>query len=119
MRDDPFFSSLFLANLGSVGLSDTFHHLYEYGTVSVFGVVGTVRPTLVPVRGGPRHATARPVRWTLDERVNDGFYAGRSLGIAKDVIEDPERFLGPAGRAAVRTGEAWRRSAPAARRAGA
>ena len=107
MRDDPFFSSLFLANLGSVGLSDTFHHLYEYGTVSIFGVVGTVRPTVVPVRGGTEVQDLLSVRWTLDERVNDGFYAGRSLAIAQDVIEDPERFLGPPEAAVVPTPEAW------------
>jgi hypothetical protein len=95
MRDDPFFSSLFLANLGSVGLSDAFHHLYEYGTVSLFGVAGAVRPTLVPGRSGPEVREMLQVRWTLDERVNDGFYAARSLGIARDVMEDPGRFLGP------------------------
>lgn len=107
MRDDPFFSSLFLANLGSVGLSDTFHHLYEYGTVSIFGVVGAIRPTVVPVRGGTEVRELLSVRWTLDERVNDGFYAARSLRIAQDVLEDPERFLGPPASAAIPTPEAW------------
>ncbi|MEI6224175.1 MAG: 2-oxo acid dehydrogenase subunit E2 [Deltaproteobacteria bacterium] len=107
MRDDPFFSSLFLANLGSVGLSDTFHHLYEYGTVSIFGVVGKVRPTVVPARGGTEVRELLSVRWTLDERVNDGFYAARSLSIAQDVIEDPERYLGPPGAEQVPTPEAW------------
>ncbi len=106
-RDDPFFSSLFLANLGSVGLSDTFHHLYEYGTVSVFGVVGTVRPEVVPARGGTEVRELLSVRWTLDERVNDGFYAGRSLRIAQDVLEDPDRFLGPPDAAALPTPEGW------------
>ncbi len=107
MRDDPFFSSLFLANLGSVGLSDTFHHLYEYGTVSVFGVVGVVRPTPVPSRAGIEVRDLLSVRWTLDERVNDGFYAGRSLAIARDVIEDPERYLGPPSAPVLPTPEAW------------
>jgi pyruvate/2-oxoglutarate dehydrogenase complex dihydrolipoamide acyltransferase (E2) component len=95
MRDDPFFSSLFLANLGSVGLSDAFHHLYEYGTVSIFGVAGAVRPTLVAGRDGPETRDLLQVRWTIDERVNDGFYAARSLGIARDILEDPGTFLGP------------------------
>jgi hypothetical protein len=106
-RDDPFFASLFLANLGSVGLSDTFHHLYEYGTVSIFGVVGTVRSTVVPVRGGTEVRELLSVRWTLDERVNDGFYAGRSLRIAQELIEDPERLLGPPTAAVLPTPEAW------------
>ncbi|HTP49618.1 MAG TPA: 2-oxo acid dehydrogenase subunit E2 [Anaeromyxobacteraceae bacterium] len=108
MKDDPFFSSLFLANLGSVGLSDTFHHLYEYGTVSIFGVVGLVRPTLAPGRNGPEEREILQVRWTLDERVNDGFYAARSLRIAQDILEDPERFLGPPESAVVPTPEAWK-----------
>ena len=117
MRDDPFFASLFLANLGSVGLSDTFHHLYEYGTVSIFGVVGTVRPTLVPVRGGTVVRELLSVRWTLDERVNDGFYAARSLRIAQDVLEDPEQASSVRRSAAVLpTPEAWERAARAARR---
>jgi hypothetical protein len=116
MRDDPFFASLFLANLGSVGLSDTFHHLYEYGTVSIFGVVGTIRPTLVPVPGGTEVRELLSVRWTLDERVNDGFYAARSLRIAQDVLEDPEHFLGPPASATLPTPEA--RVALRARRAG-
>ena len=107
MRDDPFFSSLFLANLGSVGLSDTFHHLYEYGTVSIFGVVGKVTPTLVPVGGGTEVRDILSVRWTLDERVADGFYAGRSLAIAQDLLEDPDRFLGPPDAPVVPTPEAW------------
>jgi hypothetical protein len=47
------------------------------------------------------------VRWTLDERVNDGFYAGRSLRIAQEVIEDPERLLGPPTAAVLPTPEAW------------
>jgi len=107
MRDDPFFSSLFLANLGSVGLSDTFHHLYEYGTVSIFGVMGTVRPELVPGAAGPQRREILQVRFTLDERVNDGFYAARSLRIAQDVLEDPDRYLGPPDASAVPTPAAW------------
>jgi len=95
MREDPFFSSLFLANLGSVGLSDTFHHLYEYGTVSIFGVAGAVRPALVAGPSGPEQRQLLQLRWTFDERVNDGFYAARSLAIARDVLEDPDRYLGP------------------------
>jgi hypothetical protein len=107
MRDDPFFASLFLANLGSVGLSDTFHHLYEYGTVSLFGVVGMVRPTVVAARGGTGVRDLLSVRWTLDERVNDGFYASRSLRIVQDILEDPDRFLGAPESAALPTPEAW------------
>ncbi len=96
IRPDPMYASLFLANLGSVGISDTWHHLYEYGTVSIFGVIGQVErlPFVegdrVVVRDGVR------VRFTFDERINDGLYCATSLGIAQQILEDPERHLGPA-----------------------
>ena len=95
IRPDPMYASLFLANLGSVGLSDTWHHLYEYGTVSIFGVIGQVERLpfvagdAVAVRDGVR------VRFTFDERINDGFYCATSLGIAQHILEDPARHLGP------------------------
>jgi len=59
------------------------------------------------VRGGTEVRELLSVRWTLDERVNDGFYAARSLRIAQDVLEDPERFLGPPASAMLPTPEAW------------
>jgi hypothetical protein len=69
------------------------------------------------VRGGTEVRDLLSVRWTLDERVNDGFYAGRSLRIAQDVIEDPERYLGPPTAPVLPTPEAW--AALRARRDGA
>ncbi len=95
IRPDPMYASLFLANLGSVGISNTWHHLYEYGTVSIFGVIGEVEPFPfvegkgVVVRDGVR------VRFTFDERINDGFYSAASLDIARKILEDPEAHLGP------------------------
>jgi hypothetical protein len=92
---DPMYASLFVANLGSVGLDNTFHHLYEYGTISVFAALGTQKKGLVVGRNGV--AEVRDVlqaRWTLDERVIDGFYAGEALRYFQKVIEDPERYLG-------------------------
>jgi hypothetical protein len=97
-RDDPMFASVFLANLGSAGLSDAFHHLYEYGTTAMFGALSAparmpfVEQDAVVAREGVG------VRFTFDERINDGFYAARSLAIARRIVEDPERWLGdPSG----------------------
>lgn len=91
---DPMYASLFLANLGSVGVSDAYHHLYEYGTASLFGAMSAVRPTAFVE--GERVVTGPglSVRWTFDERIHDAFYAARSLAIAQHVMEDPVRYLG-------------------------
>ncbi len=90
---DPMYTSLFVANLGSVGLDRTFHHLYEYGTAGMFAVLGTARKQATPARDGTTSMTdVIEVRWTLDERVNDGLYAGRSLALMRGLFEDPEKY---------------------------
>lgn len=91
---DPMFASIFLANLGSVGISDAYHHLYEYGTVSIFGAVSA--PAYLPFVEGET-VVARPglrVRWSFDERIHDAFYSARSLGLVRDIVEAPAQHLG-------------------------
>jgi hypothetical protein len=97
-RHDPMYSSLFLANLGSVGVSDAWHHLFEYGTCSIFGTVSAVRRHAFAGRDGVTSEEGLDVRWTLDERIDDAFSAARALAIVQRVVEDPAGQLGdPAG----------------------
>lgn len=94
IANDPLYASVFLANLGSAGVSDAYHHLYEYGTVSVFGALSA--PVRVPTveEGALASREALGVRWTFDERIHDAFYAARSLRIVQRIVEDPERWVG-------------------------
>jgi hypothetical protein len=95
IESDPMYASLFVANLGSVGLDNTFHHLYEYGTISIFAVMGTQKKALVVGRdGSPEVREVLQIRWTLDERIIDGMYAGESMQLVKKIMEDPERYIG-------------------------
>ncbi len=100
MENDPMYASLFLANLGSAGVSDAYHHLYEYGTVSIFGALSA--PARVPVveDGVLSSRETLAVRWTFDERIHDALYAARSLRIVQRIVEDPERFVPAPGAAA-------------------
>ncbi|BDU68633.1 hypothetical protein GETHOR_07340 [Geothrix oryzae] len=95
IRDDPMYASIFLANLGSVGVSDVFHHLYEYGTVSIFGAVSAPRRATFATRDGVSAEEALSVRWTFDERIDDAFSCARALVLVQKVLEDPGRWLGP------------------------
>jgi hypothetical protein len=97
-REDPMYASLFLANLGSVGVSNAWHHLFEYGTCSIFGAVSAVHRHPFADREGVTSAEALDVRWTFDERIDDAFSAARALAIVQQVVEDPAGRLGdPAG----------------------
>jgi len=90
LRPDPMFTSLFLANLGSVGIDDTFHHLYEWGNCPLFGAMGVAKKhVVVGEAGAPEARDAMFVNWTFDERVNDGLYCMGTLAIAQRIFEDP------------------------------
>jgi pyruvate/2-oxoglutarate dehydrogenase complex dihydrolipoamide acyltransferase (E2) component len=80
---DPLYTSCFVANLGSVGHDAGFHHLWEYGTCSLFGVMGKIKR-------GPDGRRFMTVCWTYDERIEDGLYSYIVLAGIKDRIEHPE-----------------------------
>jgi hypothetical protein len=87
---DPMYTSTFFANMASLGMPPVYHHLYEYGTCSVFGSIG--RPVAEPgsPTSGPDRRRVMTVRWTYDERGDDGLNAWYALRRFKQVIEDPE-----------------------------
>jgi hypothetical protein len=90
---DAFFASVFVANLGSLHLDAAFHHLYEYGNIPIFCTVGALHDAAVVEDG---EVVSRPVatlRFTFDERIEDGLYAARSLQTLCELVEDPGRAL--------------------------
>lgn len=92
---DPMYASLFIANLGSVKLDSAYHHLYEYGTIPLFGVLGRLHDTVVPNPDGT--VGVRPevsIKWSYDERIDDGLYAAQSLELVRARMEDPEKWCG-------------------------
>jgi hypothetical protein len=89
IEGDPFFASAFLTNLGSVGLDSAFHHLYEYGTIPIFGALGRVHETVEVTDGRPAVTRTASMKFTYDERVEDGFYAARALEDFRRFVEHP------------------------------
>jgi hypothetical protein len=92
---DPMYASVFVANLGSVGLDAAFHHLYEYGTIPIFVTMGRLhRAPVVADDGRVESREVFALRYTYDERVEDGFYAARALERLRAFLEAP---AAPAG----------------------
>jgi hypothetical protein len=94
LAPDPLYASAFVANLGSIGLDAPWHHLYEYGTVSLFAVLGKVRDeVIVGPEGTPVCAKVARLRVTLDERVADGLTWARGLETLRAILESPATSL--------------------------
>ncbi|MEM7410514.1 MAG: hypothetical protein AAF430_09810 [Myxococcota bacterium] len=88
IEPDPHFTSLFVANLGSVGHDAGFHHLWERGTCSSFCVMGRVQP-------GPSGRRRVKLCWTYDERIEDGLYSYGYTNGVQERLERPELLLEP------------------------
>lgn len=86
VESDPLYTSIFVANLGSVGHDAGFHHLWEHGTCSVFCVIGKIQP-------GPDGRRRLRVCWTYDERIEDGLYSFGYTSSLQHRIENPELLL--------------------------
>jgi len=86
IEPDPLFTSIFVANLGSVGHDAGFHHLWERGTCSLFCVMGRIRPV-------PARLRVMTVCYTYDERIEDGLYSYHTIAGTKERIEHPELLL--------------------------
>ena len=86
---DPMFASLFIANLASLKMDAGYHHLYEYGNIPIFCVIGQIKDVPAVEDG---QLVTRPIatlRFSYDERVEDGLYAQRSMELLKSLVEDP------------------------------
>jgi hypothetical protein len=89
IENDPMYASAVIANMASLGMPPVYHHLYDYGTASVFGSLG--RPVTDPdgPTSGPDRRRTMQVRWTFDERAEDGLTAWFSVRRFRQVMEDP------------------------------
>lgn len=92
--NDPLYCSAFVANLGSIGLEAPFHHLYEWGTAPLFGVLGKVGPQVFAEADGSVVAkTGCEIRWTYDERIADGLYCAKALQTLQAMLEQPAQHV--------------------------
>lgn len=91
IASDPYYSSVVLTNLGSIKLHSGYHHLTNWGTNSVFVVVGEAKMRPVADENGNfamRHTL--DLGLTIDERIADGYYYSVTVRLLKKLLENPE-----------------------------
>jgi hypothetical protein len=89
--EDPNYSSIFLTNLGSIKCPAVYHHLNNYGSNSIMVAIGTIHKEEVFQPDGSRQVRdVVDVGVTLDERIADGFYFGRSWKIVQHLLSNPQ-----------------------------
>jgi len=93
---DPFYSSVVLANLGSIGLHAGYHHLTNWGTTSVFCVIGEIKKRpFYDENGNVEMRESVDLGLTIDERLADGYYYSKTIRLLKKLLEEPELLERP------------------------
>ncbi|MBR4502862.1 MAG: 2-oxo acid dehydrogenase subunit E2 [Clostridia bacterium] len=85
----PFHTSLFITNNASIGLHHVNHHIYNFGSTSLFFGMGTVEKKAVVEKGQTRMKRFLPIGITADERVSSGAHFARFFTTMNRCLNDP------------------------------
>lgn len=90
----PFHGSLFITNMGSLGMPPIFHHLYNFGNLPIFIAMGKKRTEYSLNKDGEVEAK-RLIDFTVtcDDRICDGHYYASAFKKLKKLLENPEQLL--------------------------
>ena len=85
----PFHTSMYITNNASIGLHHVNHHIYNFGSTSLFFGMGTVE------KGVTRMKRFLPIGITADERVCSGAHYAQFFGMMCDLLNHPEKLEVP------------------------
>ena len=93
---DPYYCSVVLSNLGSIGLHAGYHHLTNWGTCSVFCVIGEMKKRpFYDDDGNMEMRLSVDLGLTIDERLADGYYYSKTIRLLRKLLENPELLDSP------------------------
>lgn len=91
IKTDPLYSSVYISNLGSIGQDSIHHHLYEWGTTSVFITMGKlIRVNELMKNGEMKNKIKLNLTFSIDERIADGIYLAKALRYFTSLIDNPK-----------------------------
>lgn len=93
---DPYHSSVFVSNTGSIKLSANYHHLANWGTNSFFVLIGERKPMpFYDENGNVTMKLAVDFALTVDERIADGYYFSKTVRLLRFLMAHPEELEKP------------------------
>lgn len=92
----PFHSSIYISNLGSLGIPPIYHHLYNFGNTPVFITFGAKRRELALKSDGTVYQKTM-IDYTVvtDERITDGHYLANAFKGMERLLHNPQKLDTP------------------------
>lgn len=86
----PFHTSAFLTNVGSLGIDSIYHHIYNFGTTSMFFSMGRRKKSYVFDDEEIQEERCITIAFVGDERICDGYYFANSFKLLQRYLRKPE-----------------------------
>ncbi len=86
----PFHTSVFLTNVGSLGIDSIYHHIYNFGTTSMFFSMGKKKKSFIYEDDEIREEKCITIAFVGDERICDGYYYATSFKQLTRYLKKPE-----------------------------
>lgn len=95
-KDNIYFSSMIISNLGSIRCGAIYHNLASFGSCSSLATMGEIRTEKVLQEDGSEVLKQLcEFGITLDERIGDGYYFAKSAKLIEYVLMHPELLEEP------------------------
>ncbi|MDF2521112.1 MAG: hypothetical protein K0R84_1740 [Clostridia bacterium] len=89
----PMHTSFFITDLGSLGIKPIYHHIYEFGTTSIFIAFGAkYSERTLDASYNPIKKRYVDIKIVTDERTVDGFYYASAFKHFKRLLQNPEKL---------------------------
>lgn len=93
IADDPYYCTTVISNLGSIKLHSGYHHLTNWGTCSLFCIIGEKqKKPFYDENGDFSLRETLDLGLTIDERLADGYYYSKSIRLLRYLLEHPEEL---------------------------
>lgn len=89
----PFHTSFFITDLGSLGIKPIHHHLYDFGTTSIFVAFGVkLKEREIDSNNNYVERKYITMKVVTDERTVDGHYYASAFKLFRSLVQHPERL---------------------------
>ena len=90
IKVSPFHTSAYITNVGSIGINSIYHHLYNFGTTSMFFAMGKRKKSYIYDEDEIKEEKCINVAFVGDERICDGYYYANSFRQLCKYLAKPE-----------------------------
>ncbi|MBR1802534.1 MAG: 2-oxo acid dehydrogenase subunit E2 [Clostridia bacterium] len=95
IKVSPFHTSAYITNVGSLGINSIYHHLYNFGTTSMFFAMGKRKKSYVYEDDEIKEEKCINIAFVGDERICDGYYYAHSFRQLCKYLAKPELLEKP------------------------